>query len=106
MLHVVDEVTNFQTVMRLANMTVEELWRVLKACWIKVYLGPPYITTHDAGTNFVTHYFQDNAQLLHITCMKVLLEAANRMSIVKRYHEQLRRTFRIIRAECTKMDFE
>lgn len=105
-LHVVDEATRFKAAANLANMTAEELWRALKSFWINVYLGPPDIITHDSGINFVARSFEDNAALLHITCTKVPVEGANRMSIVERYHEPLRRAFRIMRTKCPKLYFD
>lgn len=100
-LHIVDEGIRFQQAQRLSNMSAPELWREIKQCWINVYLGPPDIITHDAGSNFIARAFQQNADLMHINCKEVPIEVANRMQFVERYHELLCRAFSIIRTECT-----
>lgn len=105
-LHVVDEATRFQAARRLRSMSADELWTALKACWINVYIGPPDVITHDAGTNFIARAFQANADFLHIKCKQVPIEASNRMSIVERYHEPVRRAFPIIKKECPTFDFD
>lgn len=105
-LHVGDEAKRFQAAHRLENMKTEELWNKLKMCWINVYLGPPDIITHDAASNFVARAFQRNADFLHIRCKEVLIEVANRMSLVERYHAPLRRAFGITREECPGIPFD
>lgn len=105
-LHVVDESTRFRAANQLAKMTEEEPWKELKRCWINVYLGPPDIITHDAGSNFVARFFQQKTDLLHINCQEVPIEAANRMSLVERYHAPLRRAFITIRKEFPTFSFD
>ncbi|POS82415.1 hypothetical protein EPUL_006188 [Erysiphe pulchra] len=51
-LHVVDETTRFQAAKWLANMTSQTMWDALRLCWIDVYVAPPDLITHDAGSNF------------------------------------------------------
>lgn len=82
-----NEATRFQAARRLDNMVAETLCQTLKYCYIDVYIGPPDIITHDAGTNFIARGFQANDDLLHMNCNQVPVEAANRMSLVKCYHE-------------------
>ncbi|KAI0992170.1 hypothetical protein K3495_g16016, partial [Podosphaera aphanis] len=53
-LHVVDEATRFQAARWLKNMSSSHIWNMLRACWIDVYLGPPDIINHDAGTSFTS----------------------------------------------------
>ena len=57
LLHVVDEGTRFQAAHWLRNMTAQHTWDILRRCWIDVYIGPPDLIIHDAGTNFSSHGF-------------------------------------------------
>jgi hypothetical protein len=98
-LHVVDEATRFQAARWLQNMTSQHVWNALRACWIDVYLGPPDIINHDAGTNFTSQEFQQHAQSLHIRTKEIPVEAANSMSIVERYHKPLRRAYEVLKDE-------
>lgn len=59
-------------------------------CWIDVYLGLLDLLTHDVGTNFTAAEFQQYANSLAIATKEVLVEAANTMSLVERYHKPLR----------------
>jgi hypothetical protein len=54
-LHVVDEATRFQAARWLPSMAAQHVWESLRTCWIDVYLGPPDLINHDAGTNFTYH---------------------------------------------------
>lgn len=101
-----DEAKTFQEARGLANMTAEELWCALKACWIDVYLDPSDIITHDSGNNFITRALQANVEPLEINCRQVPIEVTNRMSLLYRYHEQLPRDFNILRAECQSFSFD
>lgn len=103
-LHVVDEVTYFQSARWLKDMSAETLWTALRMCWIDVYLGPPDIIAHDAGKNFMAAAFQSNADMLIITTKSIPIEAAHSMSIVERYHAPIRRAYKIICDEAPDMD--
>jgi hypothetical protein len=70
-LHIVDEATPFQAAQWLLNMTAQHVWETLRACWIDVYLGPPDLINHDAGTNFTSSEFQQYANPLGIATKEV-----------------------------------
>ncbi|KAI1653193.1 hypothetical protein F4813DRAFT_383489 [Daldinia decipiens] len=48
---------------------------VLHQCWIDIYLGPPDVLSHDAGTNFDSVKFRNKARLAGIICNQVPVEA-------------------------------
>ena len=99
LLHVVDEGTRFQAARWLQNMTAQHAWDVLRLCWIDVYIGPPEVITHDAGTNFAAQEFQQYATSMAITTKEVPVEAHHSIGIVERYHAPLRRAYAIIAKE-------
>ncbi len=72
---------------------------MLRLCWIDVYVGPPDVIVHDAGTNFDSTEFRQNARTLSIQTKCVPVEAANSIGLVERYHVPLRRAYLIITAE-------
>jgi hypothetical protein len=98
-LHVVDEATNFQAARFLDNVSAEHTWDALRLCWIDVYLGPPDVIKHDAGKNFKSALFRQNANTLSIATTAVPIEAAHSIGLVERYHAPLRRAYDIISDE-------
>ncbi|KAM4061493.1 DUF1421 multi-domain protein [Hirsutella rhossiliensis] len=50
----------------------QDTWEALRALWIDTYLGPPDTIKHDAGTNFASLEFRNEAKLMGITCKQVL----------------------------------
>jgi hypothetical protein len=98
-LHVVDEATRFQAARWLLNMTTQHVWETLRICWIDVYLGPPDLINHDAGTNLTSSEFQQYTRSLDITTKEVPVEAAHSIGIVERYHRPLRRAYEVITDE-------
>ena len=98
-LHVVDEATRFQAARWLNNISAQTTWDALRNCWIDVYVGPPDLIVHDAGTNFTAAEFQQNANSMTIQKKCVPVEAAQSIGIVERYHAPLRRAFKIISDE-------
>lgn len=103
-LHMADEDTGSQAALWLLVVSAESLWSALHACRIDVYLGPPEIITHNAGTRFMARAFQASADILHIATKSILVEAAHSMSIVEHYHSPSCRTFHIIRHEIPGID--
>lgn len=103
-LHVVDESTRYQAARWLPAQNAEEIWKALRLCWIDVYLGPPDIITHDAAKVFLSDEFCTNSSLLNIKLKPVPVEAANTMSFVERYHDPIRRCYRIVKSECSTLD--
>ena len=98
-LHIVDTATAFQAARFLKDMSARAAWDTLKLCWIDTYLGPPDYIVHDAGKNFVSTEFKQNARSLSIEVKEVPVEAHNSIGKVERYHAPLRRAFDTIRAD-------
>jgi hypothetical protein len=57
-LHVIDEVTRYQVVRWLKNITAKHTWKTLRLCWIDVYLSLLEYIQHDAEKNFVSTEFR------------------------------------------------
>lgn len=98
-LHVVDAATAFQSGRFLPSMSAADVWEALCQCWINVYIGPPDTVSHDAGTNFASAEFRNNARIMGITCRQVPVEAHNSIGKVERYHGPAERAFSILWAE-------
>jgi len=60
--------------------------------------APEYIV-HDAGRNFASQEFRQNANALNIEVKEVPVEAHNSVGKVERYHGPVRRAYDIIKAE-------
>ncbi len=54
--------------------------------WIDMYVGPPDIIATDAGKNFTSREFVNNANLMAIEVIDVPVEAHNSIGKVERYH--------------------
>jgi hypothetical protein len=67
--------------------------------WIDMYVGPPDLIATNAGKNFVSKEFVDNAASLSIKVKEVPVEAYNSIGKVERYHAVIRRAFEIITNE-------
>ena len=105
-LHVVHESTRFQAARWLKTVSSQAIWRALRLCWIDTYIGPLEQIVTDAADSLTSNSFRTEAGLFRITTKAVPVEAAHYMSIVERYHEPLRRSYRIIRSEAPDMDPE
>jgi hypothetical protein len=57
-LYVSDEVTRFQAAKWLQNINVKHTWKMLRLCWINVYLNSSNHILHDADKNFVNRKFR------------------------------------------------
>lgn len=80
-------------------MSAAHTWDTLKLCWIDVYTGPSDIIVHDAGTNFSSSEFRQNASAMAIAVKCVPVEAPQSVGMVERYHGPLRRAYNIITDE-------
>ncbi|KHJ30584.1 hypothetical protein EV44_g3904 [Erysiphe necator] len=98
-LHVIDEATRYQAARFLKDVSSQSIWQALRLCWIDVYVGPPDLIIHEAGTNFTAKDFQQNAVSLAIRTKCVPVEAAHSIGLVERYHGPLRRAYSIISSE-------
>lgn len=74
-LHVIDEATRFGAARWLRNVSAQHTWDMLRHCWIDDYVGPPDMITHDAGSNFASKEFRQNARNMAININKVPVEA-------------------------------
>ncbi|KAI0994393.1 hypothetical protein K3495_g13789 [Podosphaera aphanis] len=98
-LHVVDVATAFQAGKFLSSLSAKETWEALRFLWIDTYQGPPDIVTHDAGTNFASHEFRNEAKMMGITCKQIPIEAHWSIGKLERYHAPLRRAYEVINSE-------
>jgi hypothetical protein len=66
-----------------------------------MYLGPPEIIVHNAGTQFISLEFVQNAKAIgSVTkCVLVLVKAYYLIGIVERYYRPLWRAYEIITKE-------
>ncbi|POS85440.1 hypothetical protein EPUL_003831 [Erysiphe pulchra] len=105
-LQVVAEATCFQAAHWLKSMNAQEAWNSLRNCWIDVYLGPPDVVVHDAGTNFTGKEFKQSAIAMSITTKAAPTEAHHSIGLVERYHTPLRRAYEVISKDLggTKID--
>ncbi|KAI0993782.1 hypothetical protein K3495_g14403 [Podosphaera aphanis] len=98
-LHVIDSATSFQGARFLKSLSSKDTWETLRMLWIDTYQGPPDIITNDAGTNFASSEFRNEAKILGITCKQVPTEAHWSIGKIERYYAPLRRVFEILHAE-------
>jgi hypothetical protein len=62
-------------------------------------LGPPDQITADAGKNFTSQEFHQNASIIGIKVKIVPVEAHNSIGKVERYYAVVRRAYSIINTE-------
>jgi transposase InsO family protein len=67
--------------------------------WIDMYLGPPELIVHDAGSQFTSAEFIQKAEGVGSVTRCVPIEAHHSIGKVERYHRPLRRAFEIITKE-------
>lgn len=75
-------------------MSAEYLGNGIRRCSIDLYVGPPDVLVQDSGTNFIAKYFNANLDLLHINCNEFIIEGAEQITFVERYHATLNRAFK------------
>lgn len=103
-LHVIDEATRFQAARWLPNISSQATWDALRLCWIDIYVGPPDQITHDAGSNFTSQEFRQNATTMAIETKCVPVEAHHSIGIIERYHAPLRRAFEVIKEDLKDLE--
>ena len=74
-------------------MSAQHVWDALRACWIDTYLGPPDLIVHDAGANFASQLFKDNALLVGTQTKSVPTEAHHSVGQIERHHNPLKRAY-------------
>ncbi|KAM4061587.1 reverse transcriptase (RNA-dependent DNA polymerase) [Hirsutella rhossiliensis] len=89
----------FQGARFLPSMSAKDTWETLRTLWIDTYLGPPDTLRHDAGTNFASLEFRNEAKIMGIKCSQVPVETHWSIGKIERYHAPLRRAFNILHAE-------
>lgn len=80
-------------------MSAESTWNAIRLCWIDVYIGPPDVIIHDAGSNFTASEFQSSSASMSIMTKCAPVESNNSFGIVERYHKPLLRAYDIIAKE-------
>lgn len=98
-LHVIDSATGFSGARFLKDMSAKETWETLPTLWIDTYLGPPDVIVHDAGTNFGSTEFNNNAKFMGSECRQVPVEAHSAVGKIERAHFFLRRAYETIKLE-------
>lgn len=87
-------------------MTAETLWKTLRLCWIDANFEPPDVILHDARQYFMAVAFEAYVDMLHIKTKAFLVESANSMTILRRYHAQIRRSFNTIMKKSPEIEDE
>jgi hypothetical protein len=70
-----DRATAFQGARFLPFMSAADAWITLYELWIDIYQNPPSIIIHDAGTNFASKEFWNEARALYISFKQIPTEA-------------------------------
>jgi hypothetical protein len=95
-LHVVDDVTRFQIAKWLQNISVKHIWKMLRLCWIDVYLNLSDHILTDADKNFASREFRQFAISMIIIIKAISMKTHWSIDVVKRYHAELRRAYQMI----------
>jgi hypothetical protein len=94
-LHVIDEATRFQAARWWQNISAKHIWKMLRLCWVDVYLNSSDHILHDADKNFVSRKFRQFVISMTIITKVVSIEAHWSIDIVERYHAELRQTYQM-----------
>ncbi|KAM4062355.1 reverse transcriptase (RNA-dependent DNA polymerase) [Hirsutella rhossiliensis] len=100
---IVDVIHCFPGARFLPSMSAKDTWETLRTAWIDTYLGPPDTIRHDAGTNFASMEFRQEAKLMGIKCSQVPVETHWSIGKIERYHAPLRRAYDILNAELSNV---
>lgn len=98
-LHIVDEATSFQAARWLKDISAQNVWNNLQACWIDTYLRLPDIVRHDAGMQFMSNEFKELENSMAISTEPVTVETHNSVGLVEQYHFPLLLAHNIISEE-------
>jgi hypothetical protein len=98
-LHIIDEATRFNAARWLDSISATATWTALRMMWIDTYLGPPDFIVTDAGKNFTSKEFNQNASAVGTIVTTVPVEAHWSIGVVERYHAAIRRSYEIIKDE-------
>lgn len=98
-LHIIDEATRYQAARWMKDISAKHTWDLLRLCWIDTYVGPPEYVVHDAGKNFISREFRQNAKGMAISTKSVPVEAHWSIGLVERAHPVLRRAYQVIKSD-------
>ena len=96
-LHMVDEATHYSAAQFLKKQSTTEVWKAIRRCWLRVYLGPPDFLHVDQGSNLVSKEFMEEAEVEGIRIIEAPVESPSTMSHVERYHAPLKLAYSKIR---------
>jgi thiol-disulfide isomerase/thioredoxin len=100
-LHVVDDVTRFQIAKWLQNIFVKHIWKMLRLCWIDVYLSFSNHILTDIDKNFASREFRQFVISMTIIIKAISMKTHWSIDVMKRYHVELRRTYQMINDDLT-----
>jgi hypothetical protein len=80
-------------------MKASTTWDTLRAMWIDMYVSPPDVIATNAGKNFVSKEFVNNAKTMAIEVDEVPVKAHNSIGKVEQYHAAICRAFEVISAD-------
>eukprot|EP00173_Palmaria_palmata_P003493 Plantae.Rhodophyta-Palmaria_palmata.ctg3673.p1 GENE.Plantae.Rhodophyta-Palmaria_palmata.ctg3673~~Plantae.Rhodophyta-Palmaria_palmata.ctg3673.p1 ORF type:complete len:310 (+),score=31.87 Plantae.Rhodophyta-Palmaria_palmata.ctg3673:1047-1976(+) len=103
-LPVVDREIKFQAAKFLPDESAGSVWLALLQCWILVFIGPPDIIRHYAGSNLLSREFQKTAGESGIMCHLVAVESSHSMGVEERYHGVVRRVYDRVAADHPALD--
>ncbi len=95
-LHVVDDATRFQIAKWLQNISAKHIWKMLRLCWIDVYLDLFDHILTDADKNFASKEFRQFVISMAIIIKAISMKTHWSINVVKRYHAELRRAYQVI----------
>jgi hypothetical protein len=78
---------------------------MLRLCWIDVYLEPSDHILIDVEKNFVSRKFRQFVTSMAIFIKSISIEAHWSIDVVKRYHVELRRAYKMIVENLNKTSF-
>ena len=98
-LHIINKAIGFTAARFLKDISVKTTWEALRTCQLDTYLSPPDLVVHDAGTNFDSREFRQNASMVATKTKCVPVKAHWSIGKVKRGHVTLLRAYEIIQEE-------
>ncbi len=103
-LYIMNETTRFQAERWLKDISTKHVWDQLRTCWIDTYLRSFDVITSDADKQFVTKEFKQYVANMSIDIKTILVETHHLIEMIERYHESLRRIYKIIVTEISDID--
>jgi hypothetical protein len=88
------------------NATAEEIWRLIRLCWIDVYVDPPDVIRVDQGSNLSKSFMNTACTFYGIKLDPISTEAAWRVGTVERKHSLIRHAYDSIKRVVPSMSKE